>query len=234
MCRFARRCDNFYPDTNNPSNCLLICQKNPLALSIALMPDRYIEKQIKMAEEDQEKKINLTQELPVRKTRAEQLQKDYEELVSVTQDLENEVVEYKPDFDMKTKLKAKSNDIAGLIKKTNIKRNATIIDEEMSQAIKDSFTDHETIELHPLDEIDFTPIERIGIANEPEKPNNPEIYIKTRERGRPKMSDEEKETARVQREEEKTIRNKEKDDEAIEKRKAMKKRVAKKKKKKKK
>ncbi len=227
MCRFAKRCENFYPDPDDTKQCLLICQKNPLALSLALMPDRYVEKDRPRTPD--EKKIDLTQDIPQRKTRNEMMEKDYEEIVTATQELENEVIEYEPNFDIDDKFKASEVDIDNLIKKTNEKMNSTIVDEEMMDAIEDSFTEHDQVASHPLDNITFEATERTAVIDEPSKPNNPEKYIKIRGRGRPKMTEEEKEEARIKRDKEKIIVNKKKEDDALKRRETMKKRIAKKK-----
>ncbi len=233
MCRFAKRCENFYPDQDNPSNCLLLCQKNPLALAIALMPDRYVEKDVRLDNQERiDKVVRMDKSVPEKATRKEVLDDEYEEMVSATQDLDNEVIEFKfdPEADIADKLATgHPSDLSTIIKKTEKNRNVTIIDPEISQAIEDNITDHDAPVLHPLDEINFELDERVVIADQPDEPQNAEIYIKTRDRGRPKMTDEEKEESRVRREEEKKIEQQRKDDEAIERREKMKRKIAKKK-----
>lgn len=231
ICRFAKRCENFYPDQDNPSNCLLLCQKNPLALAIALMPDRYIEKNVRLNEPER-KIVNMTKDVPKKPTRKEQLDDDYEELVSATQELDNEVIEFEfdPEADIADKLQsAPQDDLSKLIEKTEKNRNAREIDPEISQAIIDNTQDNEEPVLHPLDEINFELEERVSVADQPQEPQNAEIYIKKRDRGRPPMTDEEKEESRIRREEEKKIEQQKKDEDAIKRRDAMKKKIKKKK-----
>ncbi len=236
MCRFASRCENFYPDPDDKSNCLLLCQKNPLALAIALMPDRYVEKDRPV---DPDRKIlKLSDEDVSSQDRRERVQEEYDEMVTATQDLDNEVVEFEfdPEQDLIDKFKKnKSANIPNLIKRVTETRSSTKMDDDVEQAIIDNVTDDGTNQqkLHPLDEINFEPVERIAVADQPDTPDNPEVYVKTRERGRPKMTDEEKETSRIKREEEKEAEKDRKQEEAIEARRRMKERVAKKKKKKK-
>lgn len=225
MCRFKKRCDNFHPDPDDKGNCVLLCQKNPNALALALMPDRFIEKESNKGERDLEKKIDLTHEPSEPKTKNELYKEDYEELLTVTQELDNEVIDYKPNFNVDDKLKANPANISSLIKKTDKSRNNTILDKEVSQAIEDSFTDHDETRLHPLDEINFEPTETLSVADQPEKPVNAEIYIKTRDRGRPPMSAEEKEEARLIREQEKLVEEQEKEKEALQRRAEMKRKV---------
>lgn len=233
MCRFAKRCENFYPDQDNPSNCLLLCQKNPLALAIALMPDRYVEKDVRLDNQERiDKVVKMDKNIPTKPTRKEMLDEEYEEMVSATQDLENETIEFEfdPEGDIADKLKtATGDDLTDLIKKTDDSRNKTEIDPEISQAIEDNITEYDTPVLHPLDEINFELEERVSIADQPDEPQNAEIYVKTRDRGRPKMSDEEKEESRIRREEEKKIEQQRKDEEAIERRRKMKEKIKKKK-----
>lgn len=218
MCRFASRCENFYPDPNSDGSCLLLCQKNPLALALALMPDRYVEKNITV--DDSHKKIlNMKKELPKKASRNEMLDDQYKEMVSATQELENEVIEFNfdPEKDIAEKIKRNSNnDISSLIKTVNENRNSTILDEDVSKAIEDNIQEHEAIELHPLDEIKFEPIERIAVADQPTEPHNAKVYIKTRERGRPKMSEDEKADAKIIRDAEKIEEEKLKEIEAKE------------------
>lgn len=234
MCRFAKRCENFYPDQDNPSNCLLLCQKNPLALAIALMPDRYVEKDVRLDNQERiDKVVKMDKSIPQKPTRKEMLDEQYEEMVTATQDLDNEVIEFEfdPEADIADKLKsAPKDDLADLIKKTDKSRNETVIDPAISQAIEDNIQDHDEVVLHPLDEINFELEERVSVADQPDEPQNAEIYIKTRDRGRPKMTDEEKEESRIKREEEKKIEQQRKDEEAIERRNKMKEKVKRRKK----
>lgn len=235
MCRFAKRCENFYPDSDSPSNCLLICQKNPLALSLALMPDRYIEREFK-SDDPNRTVVDFNKTIPPRnQPRNDRLQEEYDDMVSVTQELENETIEFNPKIDIASKAKANTVDIGNLIAKTDERRNSTKMDDDVTQAIIDNVTDDgDEVKLHPLDDISFEPVERIAVADQPNEPKNAEIYIKTRERGRPKMSDDEKEESRVKRKAEKEEEEKRKHQEAIDRRAAMKERIRKKKKKKKK
>jgi len=230
MCRFANRCENFYPDNDNARQCLLLCQKNPLALAIALMPDRYVEKDLSYENVDN-KVVNMTKEVPEKATRKEVMDEEYEEMVTATQDLDNEVIEFEfdPEGDIASKLSVPTNDIDTLIKKTAKSRNSTILDEKVSQAIEDNIQDNEPVEVHPLDDINFEPVERTAVADQPNQPKNAEVYIKTRERGRPKMTNEQKEVAKVKRDKEKAILEKEREQELLASREAMKKKVAKKK-----
>jgi len=228
MCRFNKRCENFYPDQDNPSNCLLLCQKNPLALAIALMPDRYVERDVRDRTVDK-KVISMDKKIPDKATRKETIDDEYEEMVTATQELDNEVVEFEfdPEGDIASKLTAPSDDLSALIKKTEENRNSTVLDKEVSQAIEDNITDHDEVKVHPLDEINFEPVERVAIIDQPKEPDNAEIYIKTRERGRPKMTDKEKAKAQLKRDKEKVIRDEEKREEAIKRRVDMKAKVAK-------
>jgi len=227
MCRFAKRCENFYPDQNNKSNCLLLCQKNPLALAIALMPDRYVEREAQNKPVDK-KVVTMEKELPKQPNRKQKLDDEYKEMVSATQELDNEVIEFEfdPEGDIASKLTEPSGNIEALIKRTESNRNSTVIDEEMSKAIDDNINDNNAPVVHPLDEINFEAVERTAVADQPDEPHNAEVYIKTRERGRPKMTEEEKEISRVKREEEKAILEKEKHEEALRRRAEMKKKVA--------
>jgi len=234
MCRFAKRCENFYADPDSPGNCLLLCQKNPLALSIALMPDRYVE--IDRPVDPNQTVLDLKKEDTTPRNRNVVLQEEYDEMVTATQDLDNESVEFEYDLgkDLEDKFKSSVTNMDKLLKRTNDNRNSTEMDAEVTQAIKDNVTDHEEPVLHPLDEINFEPVERIAVADQPDTPDNPKVYIKTRDRGRPKMSEEEKEISRVKREREKEFEEEKKHQDAIDRREAMKKKVAKKKKTKKK
>jgi len=229
MCRFSSRCENYYPDPENTSNCLLLCQKNPLALSIALMPDRYLERDTTDRKE-RTKKVELSQDPSDFKPKAEKMQDEYDEMVSATQELDNEVIEYNPSLNIEDD--SDSVDIDMLIKKVTDNRNKIDLDSEITDAIEDSFTEHDEVAVHPLDEINFTPVERVAVADQPDAPNNPAIYIKTRGRGRPKMSEDEKKVASEKRDEEKEERDKIKEEEAVKRRANLKKRFEQSKKKK--
>jgi len=233
MCRFAKRCENFYPDSDSPTNCLLICQKNPLSLSLALMPDRYIEKDFRFKDPDKTV-VSMDKEVePRNRSKNDRLQEDYDELVSVTQDLENETIDFDPTIDIASKAKANTVDLSDLITRSDKRRNSTEMSADVTKAIVDSVTDDgEGTVMHPLDDINFEPVERIAVADQPDEPDNPKVYVKTRERGRPKMSEEEKEESRIRREGEKIEEDERKQQEAIDGRNRMKEKIRKKKKKK--
>jgi len=211
MCSFARRCSNFIPENDDPRKCVLLCSRNPSAMIISLLPDRFYEP-VKDSEEGVEKVLNAIPRQNVEyadkfksnepKSKDEQM----EDMIKTYQDSEGEVMEYEEEIAKPTKFLNPKD----IMKKVSPKPSD---DKMIAEAIEG---EEPTTNVIQLPDMKIVPAEQTLVAETDIKKPNVKNYIPTGNVGRPKMSDEEKETAKGKRDIVKAIEQKQKDADAIE------------------
>jgi len=206
MCSFAKRCSNFIPENDDPRKCVLLCSRNPNAMIISLLPDRFYE-EVKDSEEGNEKVLKaLASKDRFVETKPKTKDEQMEEMIKTYQDSEGEVLEYEEDIVKPTKFLSPT-DILG--KKVNPLSN----DEKINEAIEG---EEPTTNVVQLPDASLIPTEATLVADTDTKKPNVKNYIRTGNVGRPKMSDDEKENAKEKRDVIKGIEQEQKDADAIE------------------
>jgi len=210
MCSFAKRCSNFIPENDDPRKCVLLCSRNPSAMIISLLPDRFYEP-VKDSNEGVDKLVNAIPRENVeyadrfKPTISKSKDEQMEDMIKTYQESEGEMLEYDEEIVKPTKFLIPKDILSKKVKQATD-------DPAIAEAIEG---EEATANVVQLPDASLIPVEATLVADTDVKKPNVKNYIRTGKVGRPPMSDEEKADAKSKRDEENAIEQEQKDKDAI-------------------